>query len=393
VVAPMVTRRGSWPSVLALALLALVAGPLAGFPVLTHIAYLLILLLLLCALYTALSLRLTRLEHRVATTRLYAGERLLEVYRLWTRAPWPVFSVYVAGRAGVARTGPYWVAALGPRGHEELTALATAAARGRYRVGAAVLAVSDPLGIVVRRRRYVASGEVVVWPQPRIVPDFAQAAARAGDLLPARRSWANMPVAGAVRPFAPGDPSTRIHWLSSVRHGFLMVKDSDQSAGQRLWVALDLVSPAHVGSGDESTVEYAVEAAAYVIELSYKEGLDVGLVVAAAEPLVAEARRGPAQRAHLRDLLAVARAGPGLSLVATLDEQRIVRPSDALVILTPDPSHDLQEAAARLRRLGCGVIVVLLDRAAFGGDAIPPSDVARLEEERVVVCTLTRDGA
>jgi len=390
----MVTRRGSWPSVLALAALALVAGAFAGYPVLAHIAYLLVLLLLLCALYTALSLRLTRLEHRVATTRLYAGERLLEVYGLRTRAPWPVFTVYVTGRAGVARSGPYWVAALGPRGHEELTTVATALARGRYRVGAAVLAVSDPLGIVVRRRRYVAAGEVVVWPQPRIVPDFAQAAARAGDLLPARRSWANMPVAGAVRPFAPGDPSTRIHWLSSVRHGFLMVKDSDQSAGQRLWVALDLTSPAHAGMGEESTVEYGVEAAAYVIELSYKEGLDVGLVAAAAgEPLVAEARRGQVQREYLRDLLAVAHAGPGASLVSTLDEQRIVRPSDALVILTPDPSHDLQEAAARLRRLGCGVIVVLLDRAAFGGDAIAPSDVARLEEERVVVCILTRDGA
>ncbi len=392
-VAPMVTRRGSWPSVLALALLALVAGPLAGFPVLTHIAYLLILLLLLCALYTALSLRLTRLEHRVATTRLYAGERLLEVYRLWTRAPWPVFSVYVAGRAGVARTGPYWVAALGPRGHEELTALATAAARGRYRVGAAVLAVSDPLGIVVRRRRYVASGEVVVWPQPRIVPDFAQAAARAGDLLPARRSWASMPVSGAVRPFAPGDPSTRIHWLSSIRHGSLMVKNSDQSAGQRLWVALDLTSPAHAGLGEGSTVEYGVEAAAYAIEISYKEGLDVGLVVAGAEPLVAEPRRGHVHREYLRDLLAVARPGVGPALVATLDEQRIVRPSDAVVIVTPDPAPALQEYAARLRRLGCGVVVVLLDRAAFGGAPMRGDDVARLEDERVAVCMLTREGA
>jgi len=389
----VITRRGAWPSVAALALAALAAGTLGGYPELAHVAYLLALLLLLCLLYAALSLRLTHLEHRVATTRLYAGERLLEVYRLSTRAPWPVFNLHVVGRDGVAAAGPYWIVGLGPRGHEELTALTTASARGRYRVGATMAAVSDPFGVVVKRRRYRAAAEVVVWPLPRIVPDFARAAARAGDLLPARRSWASMPVAGAVRPFAPGDSSTRIHWLSSMRHGSLMVKDSDQSAGQRLWVALDLTSPAHAGAGEESTVEYGVEAAAYVTEFSYKEGLDVGLVVVGAETLVAEPRRGQVHREHLRDLLAVARAGVGPALVATLDGQRIVRPSDAIVVVTPDASPDLQECAARLRRLGCGVVVVLLDRAAFGGGAILAEDVARLETERVAVCTLTRGGA
>jgi len=388
----MVTKRGAWPSVLALALVALVAGAVANFPVLIHVAYLLILLLLLCAVYTTLSLRLTRLEHRAGATRLYVGERLLEVYRLSTRAPWPVLGLHLVGRAGVAPQGPYWIVGLGPRGHEELTALATTTTRGRYRVGAAVLAVADPFGIVVRRRRCRVAGEVIVWPQPRIVPDFARAAARAGDLLPSRRSWANMPVAGSVRPFAPGDPSTRIHWLSSVRHGFLMVKDSDRSAGQRLWVALDLVSSAHAGLGEESTVEYGVEAAAYAVELSYKEGLDVGLVVAGVETLVAEPRRGQVQREYVRDMLAMARAGVGPALVMALDEQRIVRPSDAVVIVTPDPAPELQEYAARLRRLGCGVIVVLLDPVAFGGSPVDDADVARLEDERVIICPLTRGG-
>ena len=149
----MVTHRGSWPSVAALALAALAAGTLGAYPALVHVAYLLALLLLLCLLYAALSLRLTRLEHRVAATRLYAGERLLEVNRLATRAPWPVFNVHVVGRGGVASVGPYWLVGLSPRGHEELTALPTARARGRYRVGASMVGVSDPGGVVVRRRR------------------------------------------------------------------------------------------------------------------------------------------------------------------------------------------------------------------------------------------------
>jgi len=60
--------------------------------------------------------------------------------------------------------------------------------------------------------------------------------------------------------------------------------------------------------------------------------------------------------------------------------------------VTPDPAPELQEYAARLRRLGCGVIVVLLDPVAFGGSPVDDADVARLEDERVIICPLTRGG-
>ena len=93
-----------------------------------------------------------------------------------------------------------------------------------------------------------------------------------------------------------------------------MVKDSDRSVGQRLWVALDLSSPAHAGIGEQSSVEYGVEAAAYVAELAFKAGLNVGLIVTGAETLVAQPARGRDQREHLFDLLAVAREGDGPGL-------------------------------------------------------------------------------
>ena len=213
----------------------------------------------------------------------------------------------------------------------------------------------------------------------------------AGDLLPARRSWAHMPVAGAVRPFAPGDASTRIHWLSSARHGLLMVKDSERSVGQRLWVALDVSSPFHAGAGEESTVEYGVEAAAYVAELAFKAGLDVGLLVTGAGTLIAEPARGRDQREHLLDLLAMARDGMGPGFAATIAEQGTARPSDALVLLTPALPPDLLDLCARLRRLGCGVAAVLLDAGSFGGALVPP-DEAWLETERIPIYTL-RQGS
>lgn len=386
----MGSRRGTWPWLMVLAVLALAGGLGAGIAALMHMAYVLLALLLLCPLYARLSLRATRLTHHASTTRLFVGERLLEVYAVRTRTYWPMLGLEVAPGRGPGGERAAWSLSLAPRGHDELTSVSVASQRGRYHVGGAVVAVADPFGLVVARRRLPAVTEVVVWPRARIIPDFSLAVARAGDLLPARRSWATMPVSGAVRPFALGDPSTRIHWLSSARHGFLMVKDSDKSVGQRLWVALDLSSPDHAGMGEEGTVEYGVEAAAYVLELAYKAGLDVGLIVTGAHTLVAEPRRGGAQREYLLDLLAVARAGEGPSLAETLEERRVARPSDAVVILAPGVPLELLDLLARLRRLGCGVAVALLDAPSFGGTA--KADVDPLQADHIPIYWITKVG-
>lgn len=378
----------SWIGVLLLTLLAFVLGLLTAHPILVHLAYVLAVLLLVTPLYVRFSLRLLSISYGTAVSRVSTGDRLLALVTLRSRAYWPIFDVDLYGHPGVARERLHWVAGATPRGVVEWTHLATAATRGRFTVGIVAIGVSDPLGLYTVRRRIAASTVVMVHPRPRIIPQFSLAAARAGDLLPARRSWATMPVSGAIRPFAQGDPSTRIHWLSSARHGSLMVKSSDRSVGQRLWVALDLTSPAHAGSGDESTVEYGVEAAAYVTELAFKAGLSVGLIVAGVKMLVAEPTRGRDQHDYLFDLLAVARSGSGLSLAATIDMCRAARPSDAVVMLTPSADPEFLELSSRLRRMGCGVATVWLDATSFGGAA--GEGLERLEDERLPVYVLGR---
>jgi uncharacterized protein (DUF58 family) len=169
-----------------------------------------------------------------------------------------------------------------------------------------------------------------------------------------------------------------------------MVKDSDRSVGQRLWVALDLSSRAHAGVGAECTVEYGVEAAAYVAELAFKAGLDVGLIVTGRRTQVVEPARGRDQREYLFDVLAVVQEGDGQDVAAALEERRTARPSDAVVILTPEIPLALLDLCARLRRLGCGIAVVALDAASFGGAAVEGD---ALEHEHVPLYTLGRDGA
>lgn len=386
----MKSPRGAWPGVLTLAILALGVGIGTGSTVSVRAGYVLLALLIACAMYGRLSRSALLVDYRVAASHVSVGERLLEVFAVRSMIPWPVIYLDVTGHAGVAGVPQRWTISLGPRGHEEWTLVVTAPRRGRFEVGVAYIDVRDPFGLTTWRRRLAAVGEVVVRPRPRMVPGFTLAAARAGELMPARRSWARMPVSGTVRPFDQGDSSTRIHWLSSARHGELMVKDSDRSVGQRVWVGLDLCDESHYGSGDDSTVEYGVEAAAFVVELAFKAGLEVGLIVAGDGPAVVEPGRGRDQRDDLLDLLAVAREGPGDSLAAIVDSCRVARPSDAVIVVTPAVRPDLLNLCARLSRLGCGVAAVLLDPASFGGRDTPYAAV--LEAERIPVFWLRRAG-
>ncbi len=357
-------RGGTWPWAALCGLAAFGAGLVWDRPLLVHLAYLLFLLLAVAPLYVALVLHGCALTYTPATDRLVAGDVLVETYALRSRGIWPAPGVTVAALSEATRTQPEWLVLVGPRARTELSARATAPYRGRFDVGGAVATVSDPFGVVVRQRLFSPTHEIVVWPRARAVPGFDLAAARSGDLLPARRSWASMPVTGAVRPFAQGDPSTRIHWLSTVRHGFLMVKESEHVAGQRLWVVLDLTSPAHRLAGPTTTVERAVEAAAYVAATADEVGLDVGLLVSGAEAGVVEPRRGRVQHGVILDILATVAAphdpGAAASLETLLAEQHVARTSDAVVLLTPAVSFGVLDELIRFHRLGCGVAVVLV---------------------------------
>lgn len=377
-------RGGAWPWAALCGLIAFSAGLVWDRPLLVHLAYLLFLLLLLTPLYVALVLRGCALAYHPATDRLVAGELFVETYELRSRGIWPLPGVVVAALGEATRTQPEWLVSLGPRSQTELSARSPAPFRGRYDLGGAVVTASDPFGVIVRRRLFSPSHEVVVWPRARPVPGFDLAAARSGDLLPARRSWAAMPVTGAVRPFAQGDPTTRIHWLSTVRHGFLMVKDSERAAGQRLWVVLDLASPAHWSAGPSTTVEYAVEAAAYVAATADEVGLDVGLLVSGAEVDLVEPRRGRMQQGVILDVLATATApveqGDAALLEDLLTEQRLARASDAVVLLTPAVSFGVLDLLIRLHGLGCGVAVILVADADTPPSPSILSHVALMEE-------------
>ena len=77
----------------------------------------------------------------------------------------------------------------------------------------------------------------------------------------------------------PGDAFNRIHWKSTARHGDIQVKEFDLEQTADAWIILDLERSVQLGSGDESTVEVGVRAAAAVADKALVENRAVGMTV------------------------------------------------------------------------------------------------------------------
>lgn len=148
--------------------------------------------------------------------------------------------------------------------------------RGRFTTGPLMVRTTDPFGLVVLDRQFVATSDVMVTPQ--VVP------------LPAMRSTGGAGSTGEARPhrvgvvgqddvlvreYHPGDDVRRIHWRSTARWGDLMVRREEQSWDPSASILLDNRASAHAGKGMASSLEWAVSAAASIAHHYLDDGFGV----------------------------------------------------------------------------------------------------------------------
>ena len=112
------------------------------------------------------------------------------------------------------------------------------------------------------------------------------------------RTLQTSPLATTVRPYAPGDSMNRIHWKSTARHNEIQVKEFDLEQTADVWIFLDLDRRVQAGTGEESSTEIAIRAAASIADRSLTENRAVGLTVFGHRMSVLPADRGgpPASR-------------------------------------------------------------------------------------------------
>jgi uncharacterized protein (DUF58 family) len=372
----------------------LVAAFSTGISFLFFLVYLLGILMAASWWYARRGLRGLRAGYHVINPRAQVGERLEAVYRMDndTRIgkPW----VELSNDSSLPAPLPGRAVGIGPRGSRQWMARVTLSRRGSYRLGALRVRTGDPFGLFTTEMVVGRPTSVVVLPRVYPLPHWRLPPAPVEGTAPSRRRFeSSSPLVSTVRPYVYGDAFNRIHWLSSVRHGELHVKEFDLEQTADLWLLLDLDRTAHAGSGDGASVELAVSAAASIAVQTLAENRAVGITASARRLHQFTPDRGTRQEQKILNLLANVQADGSqrLAEVVTAVVPQLRR-GMTLCLVTGSTNRDWVRSLASLRRRGIGVVAVLLDRASFAAPADEELSASQAAEVAAVRHALAEYG-
>jgi uncharacterized protein (DUF58 family) len=239
--------------------------------------------------------------------------------------------------------------------------------RGHFRIEPLQIRTGDPFGFFESSASVGSGINVTVYPRLETIPMWRLPASNLDGSHAMRvRTLQSTPLATTVRPWAPGDAFNRIHWKSTARHDEIQVKEFDLEQTADAWIILDLERAVQRGSGDESTVEVAVRAAAAVADKALVENRAVGMTINAHRLAQLQPDRGGRQHLKIMQLLAAVE-GDGatpLSEALVASVARIRRGLTAVVI-TASTDREWVKPLAALRTRGVAVVVIALDIPAF----------------------------
>ena len=153
--------------------------------------------------------------------------------------------------------------------------------RGRFQLGPVAVGLTDPFGLVRLRRTFSSTASLVVTPRVVDLPAIPVGGGWTGSGDNRPRAFAGGSAEDVtVRDYRLGDELRRIHWRATAHAGQLMVRREEQPWQSRATLLLDNRAPAHAGEGADSSMEYAVSAAASIASHLVSRGFRVRLVTA-----------------------------------------------------------------------------------------------------------------
>lgn len=352
---------------LVIATILVIAAFSTGYPFLFYLVYLAV--FVVGGSYVLTRLGLSDLEAGYAVNQLsgHVGDRLKVTYtvRNTSRVPKPWLEIHNATSLPAGLPGR--AIGLGARTERSWLVRTPLTRRGHFRIEPLQIRTGDPFGLFESTALVGTGVTAVVYPKVEALPLWKLPAANVdGSHATPERTLQTSPLATTVRPWAPGDAFNRIHWKSTARHGEIQVKEFELEQTADAWLVLDLERGPQRGSGDESSVEVGVRAAASIADKAIRENRAVGLTVNAHRLAQLQPDRGPRQQLKIMQLLAAVDGDGstplGEALIATVP--RIRRGMTAVVITA---SQDLEwvRPLAALRSRGVGCVAVTFDIAAF----------------------------
>jgi uncharacterized protein (DUF58 family) len=237
--------------------------------------------------------------------------------------------------------------------------------RGRHPLGPLAVVLRDPFGLTNRFAEVGATGDIVVLPRIDLL---------AGGRPPGNGVGAEGEIPfmialhgeddQSIREYRDGDDLRRIHWPATARTGDLMVRQEDRPARRRAVILLDPRAGAHRGHGASSSFEWAVSAAASVV--AHLAGLGYATHLICSETVHDGQAAMTTDADHALDILAEAETGPESELSELVRATHPVTASGGLVVaLLADRDEEALRQVASLRQPGGSGLAIVLDTATF----------------------------
>jgi len=352
---------------LILGAILVIAAFSTGEPFLFYLVYLGV--LVVGGSYVLTRLGLADLEAGYAVNQLsgHVGDRIRVTYTLrnTSRIPKPWLEIHNPTSLPAGLPGR----AISLGGHAERSWLIRTplTRRGHFRVEPLQIRTGDPFGFFESSASVGSGINVTVYPRLEPIPLWRLPAANIdGSHAMRERTLQATPLATTVRPWAPGDAFNRIHWRATARHGEIHVKEFDLEQTADAWLVLDLERRVQLGSGDESTVEVAVRAAAAVADKALLENRAVGMTINAHRLAQLQPDRGGRQHLKIMQLLAAVE-GDGSTPIAEALVASVprIRRGMTAVVVTASLDRDWVKPLAALRSRGVACVVISMDVPAF----------------------------
>jgi len=361
-------------NLLPLLVAVIVLAFLTGSDSLFYLAYVLIGVWLLTAIWMRQALADLRLERRFPE-RAFHGEVVQARLVVRNQGRWPVLWLKLHESLPLELHVPNFeqcVVSLAPKERAALEYQLKCQRRGYYMLGPLSLQTGDYFDLTPRREATWLAQPFIVY--PRVVPltRLAQSVPSQlpfGNLASQRRIFEDPSRFFGVRDYQPGDSLRQINWKSSARTDQLQVKRFQPAIALNTLVILNLNDDEYalrsrVPSGEMGIV-VAASVAAHLIERRQPVGLAVLGMDAVTEQVglqVIQPVRGREHLMRLLETLARAERASTTPFVQSLDQASAkLGWGSTAIIVTPGSSPRLEEALLQMRRRGIHVLLVATD--------------------------------
>jgi uncharacterized protein (DUF58 family) len=264
---------------------------------------------------------------------VHEGDRTAVDLSITNLRRFPAFNLTIADGVGGLGTARFAIGLL--RRHEAAAASyrIVCRPRGVYRVGPAIIKVSDPFGLATSESQAGDVDQLIVYPATEALAGYPYVRGRDPSQRASRpeQSQRGGEDFFTLRSYRSGDDLRRVHWPSSAKLDELMIRQMENPWQSRALVFFDVRRGSH---SDQETFEKAVRGTASVVKHLVAGGFAADLW------LGRELMDAGAYTAAMEGLARVQMV-PAIDVKAVASKLRQNGRGGALVLVTGSPDQDL----------------------------------------------------